>query len=462
MPSCSFWPRPSLAQTVWLETLDLGKMTTGYGTPQAGKSIDGHPLTLGGVVYPHGVGTHAASMFAVNLHGAATRFTATAGVDDEQQRGTGSVAFTVLVDGKIAARTPILHAGDKPQPISVDLTGAKTMTLKVRDGGDGISGDHADWAGAEITLADNATAKPKAVAAPADVPDAIAALADSRTITGRTTGTGDPLTLWYDRPAQVWEQALPVGNGRLGGMIFGGVDHERLQLNDITVWSGGPELTADKPDAYKHLPELRAAIRAGDHRKSDELAQQYMTCQSGYEPSYQTLGDLAFDFALPAGAVTDYRALAGYRQGRLRRGVHAERRPLPPGSVFQRARRSHRRAPDVQPQTRRQLYPEPVPCHLGPDDDPGRRYTGHGRQHRHWGQSGQPGLRSAGQSHRARRHGHGLRVTDHGAGRGRGDCLIGGGHDLPARLCQELSRRRPPTPPCKRRWPMRPLSPTPR
>ena len=134
----------------------------------------------------------------------------------------------------------------------------------------------------------------------------LGALADTRAVTGRAAGTGDPLTLWYPAPAKVWEEALPVGNGRLGAMVFGGVDHERLQLNDITVWSGGPELTADRPDAYTHLPELRAAIRAGDHQKADQLAQQYMTCQAGYEASYQTLGDLTFDFALPAGAVTDY------------------------------------------------------------------------------------------------------------------------------------------------------------
>ena len=70
---------------LWLETLDLSKMTAGYGTPQAGKSIDGNPLTLNGVVYPHGVGTHAASEFVVDLHGAATHFAAMVGVDDEKK-----------------------------------------------------------------------------------------------------------------------------------------------------------------------------------------------------------------------------------------------------------------------------------------------------------------------------------------------------------------------------------------
>ena len=132
------------------------------------------------------------------------------------------------------------------------------------------------------------------------------AIAEARSVSGRDTGTGDPLTLWYQAPAGTWEEALPVGNGRLGAMVFGGVDHERLQLNDITVWSGGPAPDADRPDAYTHLPELRAAIRAGDTPTADHLAQKYFSNQGDYAPSYQTLGDLTFDFSLPEGAVTHY------------------------------------------------------------------------------------------------------------------------------------------------------------
>ncbi len=153
------------AGAVWLETLDLSRITQGYGSPGAGKSVDGNPLTLGGTVYPHGVGTHAVSDFRVLLHGAATHFGAVVGVDDEK-KGFGSVTFTVVVDGKVAAQTGVLHGGDAPQLISVDLTGARNMELKVGDGGDGIDSDHGDWAGAEITLADGATARPEAFSIP--------------------------------------------------------------------------------------------------------------------------------------------------------------------------------------------------------------------------------------------------------------------------------------------------------
>ncbi len=154
-----------LANGLYAETLDLSKMTVGFGNPNAGKSIDGHPLTLGGTVYPHGIGTHADSVFVVNLHGSATRFTATVGVDDEV-RPRGSVVFSVRVDGKVAAQTPVLHGGAAPVPLSVDLTGAKRLTLSVADGGDGINYDHADWANALLTLVPGAAVKPEALALP--------------------------------------------------------------------------------------------------------------------------------------------------------------------------------------------------------------------------------------------------------------------------------------------------------
>ena len=80
------------------------------------------------------------------------------------------------------------------------------------------------------------------------------------------------LTLWYDQPATKWEQALPIGNGRLGAMIFGQPANERLQLNDVTVWSGGPQPDGDRKDAYKSLPELRQLIRDGKYAEAENFA----------------------------------------------------------------------------------------------------------------------------------------------------------------------------------------------
>lgn len=113
--------------------------------------------------------------------------------------------------------------------------------------------------------------------------------------------------LWYRHPATQWETALPVGNGRLGAMIFGGPDRERLQLNDITVWSGSPQPDADRPDAYKHLPEVRKAIREQNYELAEKLTNDYMTSPAPYTASYQTLGDLSLQFELPKGEATQYK-----------------------------------------------------------------------------------------------------------------------------------------------------------
>ncbi len=135
------------ANALWLDTLDLpmSLRITAIRTP--GKSVDGNPLTLNGVVYPHGIGTHATSRLLIDLKGGATKFEAMVGVDDEEKGTRPPSNFTVYVDGKKKTGTKILRGGDAPVPISVDLTGAKRLTLVVADGDDGIGNDHADWAG---------------------------------------------------------------------------------------------------------------------------------------------------------------------------------------------------------------------------------------------------------------------------------------------------------------------------
>lgn len=118
----------------------------------------------------------------------------------------------------------------------------------------------------------------------------------------------NPLTtLWYRQPADAWIKALPVGNGRLGAMIFGGTQRERLQLNDVTVWSGSPQPDADRKEAYKNLPELRQLVREGKYREAESFANANWNGPAPYNNSYQTLGDLNFEFQLPASEITDYQ-----------------------------------------------------------------------------------------------------------------------------------------------------------
>jgi alpha-L-fucosidase 2 len=113
-------------------------------------------------------------------------------------------------------------------------------------------------------------------------------------------------TLWYQKPAANWNEALPVGNGRLGGMIFGGIHRERIQLNEDSLWSGAPQ-DADNPKALEALPEIRRLLFEGKYAEAERLANRTLICAgpgSGRGRgakvaygSYQTLGDLTLDFA---------------------------------------------------------------------------------------------------------------------------------------------------------------------
>ncbi len=116
-----------------------------------------------------------------------------------------------------------------------------------------------------------------------------------------TTHQTPPLTLWYRKPAQKWVEALPIGNGRLGAMVFGGVENERLQLNEDTLWSGGFKDTTS-PNAKAALPAVRQAIQNGNYVEADQLAKQL---QGPFTQSYQPLGDLHLHVA-NVEAASDY------------------------------------------------------------------------------------------------------------------------------------------------------------
>jgi alpha-L-fucosidase 2 len=106
------------------------------------------------------------------------------------------------------------------------------------------------------------------------------------------TRANPDLTLWYKTPAQQWINALPVGNGRLGAMVFGGIQQERLQLNEDTLWSGGPR-DWNNAEALRVLPEVRRLIFEKRFAEANTLAQQM---QGSYTESYQPLGDLLLEF----------------------------------------------------------------------------------------------------------------------------------------------------------------------
>src|SRR5262245_27011675 len=101
--------------------------------------------------------------------------------------------------------------------------------------------------------------------------------------------------LLYTHPAKEWNQALPLGNGRLGAMVFGNVNAERVQLNENTLWMGGPRET-NNPDALKHLEEVRRLLFAGLPVEAYAVAEKHSMGRPFRLESYQTLGDLRLTF----------------------------------------------------------------------------------------------------------------------------------------------------------------------
>ncbi len=134
------------------------------------------------------------------------------------------------------------------------------------------------------------------------------------------------LRLWYRSPAKEWTEALPVGNGNLGAMVFGGVQRERLQLNEHSLWSGHRS-EEDNPQSLEYLPKVRQLLFEGRYAEANKMAAQYLMARpprpsaptqgapgasapaqrpTRASASYQTLGDLLLEFHHGAAAPEDY------------------------------------------------------------------------------------------------------------------------------------------------------------
>lgn len=126
----------------------------------------------------------------------------------------------------------------------------------------------------------------------------------SQAVVSASTAPAPPMSLWYTLPATAWLDALPIGNGRLGAMVFGKVDDERVQLNENTLWDGFPR-DATNPEALKYLPEVRRLLFADKHAEATALVSKLLGNPARVRP-YQSLGDLQMLFDLPEPA-TGYR-----------------------------------------------------------------------------------------------------------------------------------------------------------
>ncbi|HXK08631.1 MAG TPA: glycoside hydrolase family 95 protein [Vicinamibacteria bacterium] len=141
---------------------------------------------------------------------------------------------------------------------------------------------------------------------------AAAALAGGAVVAGGEAAAGRGAdesvgpVLFYRQPAKEWVEALPVGNGRLGGMVFGGVPAERIQLNEDTFWSGGP-YDSINPEALQYLPTVRQLLWEGRYREAQDLADEKLMGRPRHLQAYQPLGDLRFVFE-------DHERVADYRR----------------------------------------------------------------------------------------------------------------------------------------------------
>ena len=104
-----------------------------------------------------------------------------------------------------------------------------------------------------------------------------------------------PLQLTFDKPAADWNHAFPIGNGRIGAMVFGGTEDERIQVNEDTLWGGGPH-DYTNPDAYSHLQEIRDLIFAGKIAEAEKLSADVMGKPKLLMP-YQPFCDIHLHFA---------------------------------------------------------------------------------------------------------------------------------------------------------------------
>ncbi len=135
-------------------------------------------------------------------------------------------------------------------------------------------------------------------------------LALSAAVYAQAAGVSD-LRLWYRQPAANWRESLFIGNGRLGGAVWGGVRQERIDLNEDTLWSGEPYENINT-NGLKSLPEIRRLLLEGNDKEAQRLVERDMNGK--YNQSYQPLGDLKIDFPV-SGDVTEYRRELDLEQG---------------------------------------------------------------------------------------------------------------------------------------------------
>jgi alpha-galactosidase len=264
---------------IWIDSLDLSKMVQRRETPRPratlargsrGRGAGPLPITLGGVQYPHGIGTLSINELIIDLKGQATRFVAMVGLDDAAS-AQGSVTVEVWVDNRKKLITPVLKTGMPPVLVDVDLTGARFLELTIDDGGDVSTGDNADWGGGLIYLKPGATAQPETWTFPSEAAAPIASgwPATPRINAPRITGgtPGRPflfkISATGDAPMTFVAKNLPAGLtlDAATGIITGAMAQPGRTAVEITATNAKGKATSTLtivggPDALALTPPL--------------------------------------------------------------------------------------------------------------------------------------------------------------------------------------------------------------
>ena len=174
-----FASKTAPAGAIWMETLEVENITQGYGEAKAGLSVDGRPLTVQKVVYPHGIGSRARAQAIIDLKGNATRFVTLLGLDDAVGN-SGTIALRLTVDGVVKYDSGVVRGGEAPKIVDVDLRGATRLLLEVQ-AVENETNDSVNLLGAAFYLT------PKALKDPIQRPTILSA-------------RGAALPVWYQTP----------------------------------------------------------------------------------------------------------------------------------------------------------------------------------------------------------------------------------------------------------------------
>jgi alpha-L-fucosidase 2 len=123
------------------------------------------------------------------------------------------------------------------------------------------------------------------------------------------------MVLWYKQPGLQWHDGMPIGNGYMGAMVFGGIQHERIALNESTFWSGRPHDYND-PQAYGYFEKIKEFVFAGKFKEAEKMVNEHFYGKPVAQQAYQPLGDLLLDFKTTSDSIRDY-----YRELDMESGV---------------------------------------------------------------------------------------------------------------------------------------------